>query len=57
MPTHMTASDKDAYIAALRLLLGDRPDHDIIHVVIGAFPQFVMLFSHQLNSRARGSMT
>ena len=54
MATLMTASDRDAYIATLRLLLSDKSDADIIYVLTGALPQFTVLQTYQLNNLRQG---
>lgn len=50
MSQRMTLDDREQYIATLRLLLGDKNEMDIIHVLNTAFPQFTMLFAHQLQN-------
>jgi hypothetical protein len=50
----MTQADREAHISALRLLLSDKMESDIIYVISAAFPQFAMLYQHQLNSLRQG---
>jgi hypothetical protein len=46
----MTEDDRVAAIAALQLLLSDRPDHDIQHVIGMAFPQFRLVYGYQIDN-------
>lgn len=50
MSQRMTKEENEQYIATLQLLLGDKNDIDIIYVLNTAFPQFKMLFAHQLQN-------
>ena len=46
----MTQEDRDKYVAAIRLLLGDKSEHEIKVILNNAFPSWVVLSSHQYYS-------
>jgi hypothetical protein len=50
----MTEDDRIAAIAALQLLLSDRPDNDIQSVFQGAFPKFRVVYGWQLDNFKNG---